>query len=45
MSKALGITKLRICFIVIVESKICKVAMDLKEQLPTFIPKFVKSVL
>lgn len=45
MSKALRIIKLRICFIVIMESKICTVAMDLKEQLPTFIPKFVKPVL
>lgn len=45
MSKALRIMKLKICFVVIVESKISKAAVDLKEQLPTFIPKFVKSVL
>lgn len=45
MSKALRITKLRICFVVIMESEIRKIAMDRKEQLPTFIPKFVKSVL
>ena len=45
MSKALRITKLRIWFVVIVESKICKIAMDLEEQLPTLIPKSVKYLL